>query len=90
PWYKSLKLVIKLMKPISNAIHRLEADAPYLSQVLMVWNALVDHAKEWVEHAVIVSPRLALGVVAAFQRRAQTHYSPAYAAAYALDAVIRA
>ncbi|KAJ9534759.1 hypothetical protein QJQ45_013120 [Haematococcus lacustris] len=85
PWYKSLKLVIKLMKPISNAIHRLEADAPYLSQVLMVWNALVDHAKEWVEHAVIVSPRLALGVVAAFQRRAQTHYSPAYAAAYALD-----
>ncbi|KAJ9524361.1 hypothetical protein QJQ45_008563 [Haematococcus lacustris] len=53
--------------------------------VLMVWNALVDHAKEWVEHAVIVSPRLALGVVAAFQRRAQTHYSPAYAAAYALD-----
>ncbi|KAJ9507515.1 hypothetical protein QJQ45_006541 [Haematococcus lacustris] len=56
PWYKSLKLVIKLMKPISNAIHRLEADAPYLSQV-----------------------------VAAFQRRAQTHYSPAYAAAYALD-----
>ncbi|KAJ9508861.1 hypothetical protein QJQ45_028178 [Haematococcus lacustris] len=82
---KGLKLVIKLMKPISNAIHRLEADAPYLSQVLMVWNALVDHAKEWVEHAVIVSPRLALGVVAAFQRRAQTHYSPAYAAAYALD-----
>ncbi|KAL6751226.1 hypothetical protein V8C86DRAFT_2440082 [Haematococcus lacustris] len=32
-WYKCLKLVIKLMKPISNAIHRLEADAPYLSQV---------------------------------------------------------
>ncbi|GFH28111.1 hypothetical protein HaLaN_26547, partial [Haematococcus lacustris] len=31
-WYKCLKLVIKLMKPISNAIHRLEADAPYLSQ----------------------------------------------------------
>ncbi|KAJ9525779.1 hypothetical protein QJQ45_003396 [Haematococcus lacustris] len=68
-WYKCLKLVIKLMKPISNAIHRLEADAPYLSQVLMIWNALVDHAEQWVEQAVLVSPRLALGVVAAFRRR---------------------
>ncbi|KAJ9527201.1 hypothetical protein QJQ45_025452 [Haematococcus lacustris] len=84
-WYKCLKLVIKLMKPISNAIHRLEADAPYLSQVLMIWNALVDHAEEWVEQAVLVSPRLALGVVAAFRRRRQKHYSPAFAAAFALD-----
>ncbi|KAJ9511011.1 hypothetical protein QJQ45_002810 [Haematococcus lacustris] len=31
-WWKSLALVIELMTPISDAIHRLEADAPYLSQ----------------------------------------------------------
>ncbi|KAJ9526868.1 hypothetical protein QJQ45_017752 [Haematococcus lacustris] len=48
-------------------------------------NALVDHAEEWVEQAVLVSPRLALGVVAAFRRRRQKHYSPAFAAAFALD-----
>ncbi|KAJ9526236.1 hypothetical protein QJQ45_009709 [Haematococcus lacustris] len=86
--------VEKLMPAIHGMVHgdnwpqlRLSSAnaAVFEKCVLMVWNALVDHAKEWVEHAVIVSPRLALGVVAAFQRRAQTHYSPAYAAAYALD-----
>ncbi|KAJ9523490.1 hypothetical protein QJQ45_007212 [Haematococcus lacustris] len=46
---------------------------------------LVDHAEQWVEQAVLVSPRLALGVVAAFRRRRQKHYSPAFAAAFALD-----
>ncbi|KAL6751621.1 hypothetical protein V8C86DRAFT_2439838 [Haematococcus lacustris] len=32
-WWKSLNMVVDLMEPIGNAIHRLEADMPYLSQV---------------------------------------------------------
>ncbi|GFH11787.1 uncharacterized protein HaLaN_07343 [Haematococcus lacustris] len=31
-WWKSLNMVVDLMEPIGNAIHRLEADMPYLSQ----------------------------------------------------------
>ncbi|KAL6754919.1 hypothetical protein V8C86DRAFT_275304 [Haematococcus lacustris] len=46
-WWKSLALVIELMTPISDAIHRLEADAPYLSQVLLIWMDLESHAKQW-------------------------------------------
>ncbi|KAL6749723.1 hypothetical protein V8C86DRAFT_3111326 [Haematococcus lacustris] len=58
---------------------------PSPCMVLMIWNALVDHAEQWMEQAVLVSPKLALGVVAAFRRIRQKHYSPAFAAAFALD-----
>ncbi|KAJ9512348.1 hypothetical protein QJQ45_012875 [Haematococcus lacustris] len=85
-WWKSLALVIELMTPISDAIHRLEADAPYLSQVLLIWMDLESHAKQWAVKVVEEGcPRLAMGVVAAFQRRAEKHYSPAYSAAFVLD-----
>ncbi|GFH15038.1 uncharacterized protein HaLaN_11195 [Haematococcus lacustris] len=32
-WWRRLDAVIRLMRPISNAIHRLEGDKPYLSQL---------------------------------------------------------
>ncbi|GFH29398.1 hypothetical protein HaLaN_28045, partial [Haematococcus lacustris] len=40
------------MRPISNAIHRLEGDKPYLSQVLKIWDDLVAHAKNWLSELV--------------------------------------
>ncbi|KAJ9509774.1 hypothetical protein QJQ45_011625 [Haematococcus lacustris] len=47
---------------------------------------LVSHAKQWAVKVVEEGcPRLAMGVVAAFQRRAEKHYSPVYSAAFVLD-----
>ncbi|KAJ9530524.1 hypothetical protein QJQ45_012541 [Haematococcus lacustris] len=83
-WWKRLNLVVDLMEPIGNAIHRLEADMPYLSQVLPTWKALVTHAETW-EAKLPAGHPLALGVVAAFKRRAEMHYAPVHAAAYVVD-----
>ncbi|KAJ9525689.1 hypothetical protein QJQ45_003482 [Haematococcus lacustris] len=124
-WWKRLNLVVDLMEPIGNAIHRLEADMPYLhssgkskvneaeaqlvqqvvrwlqrvvglahgcvgvvspyaAQVLPTWKALVTHAETW-EAKLPAGHPLALGVVAAFKRRAEMHYAPVHAAAYVVD-----
>ncbi|KAJ9505608.1 hypothetical protein QJQ45_011235 [Haematococcus lacustris] len=83
-WWKSLNMVVDLMEPIGNAIHRLEADMPYLSQVLPTWRTLVSHALTW-EAKLPAGHPLAVGVVAAFKRRAEMHYDPVHAAAYVVD-----
>ena len=84
-WWTKLGNIIKLMQPISDAIHQLEADRPLLSQVLGVWHSLIEHAEKWaVGKAVAFTSGI---VVKAFQARFATHYQPEMAAACALDPI---
>ncbi|GFH32627.1 hypothetical protein HaLaN_31874, partial [Haematococcus lacustris] len=39
-WWRKLDAVIRLVRPISNAIHRLEGDKPYLSQFPILTKAV--------------------------------------------------
>ena len=83
-WWKKLDNIIKLMQPISDAIHQLEADRPLLSQILGVWNSLIEHAETW---AVGKAVALAKGVVSVFSARFGKHYQPEMAAACVLDPI---
>ena len=83
-WVRKLDGVIKLMQPISDAIHQLEADCPLLSQVLNVWNGLIEHSENWAAGRPAAFSR---GMVAAFKARFTKHYQPEMAAACALDPI---
>ncbi|GFH14106.1 hypothetical protein HaLaN_10097, partial [Haematococcus lacustris] len=50
-WWKLLRAVIKLLKPICDFTHKLEADYPYPSQLLPIWHTLLKGAEEWVQGA---------------------------------------
>ncbi|KAJ9512370.1 hypothetical protein QJQ45_012859 [Haematococcus lacustris] len=86
-WWRKLDAVIRLMRPISNAIHRLEGDKPYLSQVLKIWDDLVAHAQNWVSELGHpggldkVDASFVRGVLRIFKDRALKHCQPVMAAA---------
>ncbi|KAJ9529854.1 hypothetical protein QJQ45_022259, partial [Haematococcus lacustris] len=40
-WWKLLRAVIKLLKPLCDFTHKLEADTPYLTQLLPIWHTLL-------------------------------------------------
>ncbi|KAJ9521758.1 hypothetical protein QJQ45_015326 [Haematococcus lacustris] len=94
-WWRKLDAVIRLMRPISNAIHRLEGDKPYLSQVrvLKIWDDLVAHAQNWVSELGHpggldkVDASFVRGVLRIFKDRAQKHCQPVMAAARLLDPI---
>lgn len=44
-FYADLEQLNKLVQPICDAIHQLEADAPRLSQMLPIWRQLLTHAQ---------------------------------------------
>ncbi|KAJ9515525.1 hypothetical protein QJQ45_021659 [Haematococcus lacustris] len=81
------------MRPISNAIHRLEGDKPYLSQVLKIWDDLVAHAQNWVSELGHpggldkVDASFVRGVLRIFKDRALKHCQPVMAAARLLDPI---
>jgi len=79
--WRQLKQVVELMQPVSDAIHTLEGDQPYLGQVLGVWMRLMQHAEEWARDKGAFGSR----VVQAFKNRFQKHYDPAMAAAFMVD-----
>lgn len=84
-WQK-LELVIKLLQPVSDAIHQLEADAPMLSQVTKVYATLLDrHVPAWVAALPGKQRALGEGVLDAFKARADKHLHPAHTAAWLLD-----
>ncbi|KAJ9514190.1 hypothetical protein QJQ45_002278 [Haematococcus lacustris] len=92
-WWRKLDAVIRLMRPISNAIHRLEGDKPYLSQVLKIWDDLVAHAQNWVSELGHpggldkVDASFVRGVLRIFKDRALKHCQPVMAAARLLDPI---
>ncbi|KAG2434867.1 hypothetical protein HXX76_007750 [Chlamydomonas incerta] len=81
-WSNKCQSVSRLIKPVCDAIHQVEADRPLLSQVLPVWNAIIDHVDEW--HAAAPAA-LRLGVKARFLFRLNKHFHPAWASAHLLD-----
>ncbi|KAJ9522027.1 hypothetical protein QJQ45_005081 [Haematococcus lacustris] len=86
-WWKRLDAVISLMQPIFNAIQQLEANRPLLSQVMKVWDDLLQWATQWADKfgdpsgANPVDWSFVLGVPRLFRDRAMKHYHPAMAAA---------
>ena len=75
--------MIKLTQPISDAIHLLEADRPLLSQVLAIWNGLIQHAGSWARG----KGAMGIKAEAAFKARFAKHYQPAMAAAMVVDPI---
>ena len=83
-FWSTVQRVEELIKPVSDAIHQAEADRPLLSQLLRIYNTLVMHAKAWAARPDVPAS-LSRGVVAAFERRFELHYDPAWAAAFLVD-----
>ena len=81
-FWTELDLVSELMQPVSDAIHSLEGDRCYLSQVLPVWLDLLEHAKAFDCKS---GPRS--DVYPLFFGRFCKHYDPSWAAAMLLDPV---
>ncbi|KAL6755214.1 hypothetical protein V8C86DRAFT_1770409, partial [Haematococcus lacustris] len=83
-----LRAVIRLLQPICDYIHKLEADTPYLSQMLPIWDNLMSGAEAWVQSLPggAANP-LAHGVLKLFAERRAKSYSPVMAAACLLDPV---
>jgi len=48
-FFEELKLVRELGRPLSDAIHQLEADRPLLSQLFLTFETLVRSARAWTE-----------------------------------------
>jgi hypothetical protein len=89
-FWRDAKQVRDLIKPVCDAIHQLEADRPLLSQVLRVWNDLLQHAASWGDRKdskgkAAVTAELKEGVSASFTRRFDKHYCQPWAAAFCLD-----
>ena len=83
-FWSTAQRVEELIKPVSDAIHLVAADRPLLSQLLRIYNTLVMHAKAWAARPDVPAS-LSRGVVAAFERRFELHYDPAWAAAFLVD-----
>ena len=77
-WSKVLK-VKQLIEPICDAIHQVEADRPLLSQLLRVYNTIIEHARAWAARADVTGA-LSSGVVAAVERRFKLHYDSSWPA----------
>eukprot|EP00798_Chlamydomonas_sp_ICE-L_P010284 gene10284-8206_t len=86
-WWRKLEAVRDLMSPIADAIHQLEGDKAMLSQVLPVWNSLIDHATAWTTmwQESGGTSVLTAKVVGVFEKRFKKHYLGDWAAAYLLD-----
>ena len=74
----------QLIEPICDAIHQVEADRPLLSQLLRIYNTLIEHARAWAGRADVPGA-LSRGVVAAVERRFQLHYDTSWSASLVLD-----
>lgn len=84
--WRDLRLVIQLGQPITDAIHKLEADRGLLSQVLPVFDALAAHVDEW-SKLCNVTAALKRGVVKTFKERVDKHCDDSWPAAYVLDPI---
>lgn len=72
----------ELVQPVCDAIHQLEGDKPFLSQILAVWTKLCNHAAAFdVKYKLVGNQRTAR----VLRRRFAIHYQKEWAAAYALE-----
>jgi hypothetical protein len=83
-WWRLARAIYELMKPVHEAITRLEADKPLLSQVLPIWVQLEVHVAAWSQKHKLLkynantgtrSPSVSVtdGVVKAFEERFEKH-----------------
>ena len=72
------------MKPIMEAITAVEADTPRLSQLLPLWEQLLQHSIAWAG-SIDTPDCLKVGVVESFQRRFNKHEHDSWYAAQGLD-----
>jgi hypothetical protein len=81
-FWSEMDELIELIQPISDAIHQLEADRAMLSQVLPVWNDLIQRATAFDGKACNGGTRAVLPL---FERRFKLHYDKSWASAHLAD-----
>jgi hypothetical protein len=74
----------KLVQPVSDALHQLEADKALLSQLFAIWQQLLKHAADFDAHPDNVDRAAALPL---FQRRYELHRAKEWVAAYVIDPI---
>jgi hypothetical protein len=83
-WEEGERLLL-VVQPVMDTIHRIEADAPLLSQMLPMWDTLHEHFLQLVETAP--SHIGADHLLHLFQGRRETHFHDYFYAAYLLDPI---
>ena len=94
-----LEAIIVLTQPIADAIGQLEADKPYLSQMVTVWHDIMAKAHAWMQPEKGLTWNLGLGersdgenregtgLINVIEFRKAFCYHPAHSAAYILDPI---
>lgn len=83
-FFEEVAALVKLVQPVSDAIHQLESDQPLLSQMLPIWKQLLEHAKAFDEHE---DNAKRAAVLPLFERRYEVHRDKTWPAAFALDPI---
>jgi hypothetical protein len=85
--WAAMDLAIKLISPISDAIHQLETDRPRLSWLLPTWVSIIRHVRSFEEQHV--NSALLSGetdrLVSLVKHRFDIHYDKCWAAAHLVD-----
>jgi hypothetical protein len=90
---KKLEATAELLQVVSDASHQLEFDQPMLSQVLLTFVAMIDHATAWVgfysdsRNPAKLPASMTKNVVESFEYRFWQHYRPFLPAAFILDPI---
>jgi hypothetical protein len=82
-FWKDAEAALKLVQPVSDAIHQIEADKPLLSSIHVVYKQLTEHAKVFMETQSGKFVREDLEKL--FRDRFLKHKHPAMPAAFLLD-----
>jgi hypothetical protein len=86
-FWKRLKLVVELLQPVKDAIHKVEGDVGLLSQALPVWRQLVKHFMAWQSRLKKDTALKADNVVSVILARRDKSLPAAAGAAFLLDPI---
>jgi hypothetical protein len=87
--WAAMDMAIKLVAPICDAIHQLEADRPLLSSALPTWVSIIRHTRAFEEQhegSDVVAHETA-SLVDIVKKRFEIHYDKCWAAAHLVDPV---
>ena len=76
--------LVKLVQPVSDAIHQLESDQPLLSQMFPIWKQLLQHAAAFDAHEDNADRTAVLPL---FERRYKIHRDKSWPTAFLLDPI---